>query len=99
MRKTILIVTAAGLGKRIKEYSLKKYGQYVDKPLVELKNKKLLEWSIKPFYPLCGISESSVIWCSTGAPPVHLHQSARIATNRISQLSPIEDCPPRPSRT
>ena len=52
MRKTILIVTAAGLGKRIKEYSLKKYGKYVDKPLVELKNKKLLEWSIKPFYPL-----------------------------------------------
>ncbi len=52
MRQTILIVTAAGLGKRIKEYSLKKYGKYVDKPLVELKNKKLLEWSIKPFYPL-----------------------------------------------
>lgn len=52
MRETILIVTAAGLGKRIKEYSLKKYGNYVDKPLIELKNKKLLEWSIKPFYPL-----------------------------------------------
>ncbi len=52
MRKVILIVTAAGLGRRIKEYSLEKYGRYIDKPLVELRNKSLLAWSIKPFFPL-----------------------------------------------
>ena len=52
MREIVLIVTAAGLGRRLKEYSLKKYGKYVDKPLVKLKDNSLLEWSIKPFFPL-----------------------------------------------
>ena len=52
MKELILIVTAAGLGTRLKEYSLKKNGKYIDKPLIRLKNKTLLSWSIKPFYPL-----------------------------------------------
>ncbi len=52
MKRAILVVTSAGLGLRLKEYSFKKYGKYLDKPLVKLKGKTLLEWSIKPFYPL-----------------------------------------------
>lgn len=52
MKELILIVTAAGLGTRLKEYSLKKKGKYIDKPLIRLKNKTLLNWSVKPFYPL-----------------------------------------------
>ena len=52
MKELILIVTAAGLGTRLKEYSLKKHGKYLDKPLIRLKDKTLLSWSIKPFYPL-----------------------------------------------
>ncbi len=60
----ISIITAAGLGLRIKEYSFTKYGRYVDKPLVEFKGKSLLEWSIKPLYPLItnGIIEFSDIY-------------------------------------
>ena len=62
--KAISIITAAGLGLRIKEYSFNKYGKYVDKPLVEFKNKTLLEWSLKPLYPLItnGILEFSDIY-------------------------------------
>ena len=52
MKRAILVVTSAGLGLRLKEYSFKKYGKYLDKPLVKLKGKTLIEWSIKPFYPL-----------------------------------------------
>ena len=50
--KAISIITAAGLGLRLKEYSFKKYGKYLDKPLVDFKGKSLLYWSIKPFFPL-----------------------------------------------
>ena len=39
MKQVILVVTSAGLGLRLKEYSLKKYGKYLDKPLVKLKEK------------------------------------------------------------
>ena len=52
MKELILIVTAAGLGTRLKEYSLKKNGNFLDKPLIRLKNKTLLSWSVKPFFPL-----------------------------------------------
>ncbi len=64
MKELIVVVTAAGLGRRLKEYSLKKYGKYLDKPLVKLKGKTLLEWSIKPFYPLitAGILKFSDIY-------------------------------------
>ena len=38
--------------KRPLEYSLKKNGNFLDKPLIRLKNKTLLSWSVKPFFPL-----------------------------------------------
>ena len=50
--KAIAVITAAGLGLRLKEYSFLKYGKYVDKPLVDFKGKSLLHWSIKPLFPL-----------------------------------------------
>ena len=50
--KAIAVITAAGLGLRLMEYSFLKYGKYVDKPLVDFKGKSLLHWSIKPLFPL-----------------------------------------------
>ena len=64
MRKSIVVITAAGLGIRLKEYSFKKYNKYLDKPLVEFLDKSLLNWSIKPLFPLitAGIIEFSDIY-------------------------------------
>ncbi len=64
MKKFIVIITAAGLGIRLKEYSFEKYKKYLDKPLVEFLGKTLLHWSVKPMFPLvtAGIIEFSDIY-------------------------------------
>lgn len=48
----VLIITAAGLGTRTRDYSIEKYGREIDKALIKVQGIELIRWSIKPFYPL-----------------------------------------------